>query len=102
VALEVRYVPMKDEGDNNIPKLFRVIYQDDVAVSYSHANLSEVKAADPEAIAGYYDIVSQYFKDLATLVDSSTDFTQDLRQEFMATARLCLLYCQEMSVAQQQ
>jgi hypothetical protein len=92
MALEVRYVPMKDEGDSNIPKIFRVIYQDSVALSYSVAGFAEVKAADPSAIETYFNLVSEYFKEVAAYVDTLTDFSTEAATEFLRIGMFCLKY----------
>ena len=92
MALEVRYVPMKDEGDFNVPKIFRVIYQSDTAVSYSVASFAEVKAADPSVISAYFDLVSVYFKERAEYVDTLTDFSRESATEFLQIGMFCLRY----------
>jgi uncharacterized protein YozE (UPF0346 family) len=92
MALEVRYVPMKDEGDYDLPKIFRVIYQDDVAVSYSVASFAEVKAANPSVISTYFDLVSTYFKERADYVDTLTEFSNESAREFLQIGMFCLRY----------
>jgi hypothetical protein len=47
MALEVRYVPMADEGDNDIPKIMKVIYKDGESIGYSVAPLDEAADCRP-------------------------------------------------------
>lgn len=92
MALEVRYIPMKDEGDGDMPKIFRVVYQDDTAISYSVAPFSEAKAADPSCVEKYFDLVSTYFSDLSTYFDTLTDFTSDATMKMLKIMSFCAMY----------
>jgi hypothetical protein len=78
MALEVRYVPMMDEADN-IPKIFRVVYNEsgDFLAS-SIADYKEAAIASPSCIEIYFDLLSTYFKNMSTFIDSQTQFNREV------------------------
>ena len=93
MAIEVRYVPMNDEGDHGYAKMMRVIYnQEGAAISYSEAPLSEAKIADPSSIAGYYDCLRNYFASVASYVDLQTDVTPEMSHKMLEISAFCMNY----------
>jgi hypothetical protein len=95
MALEVRYIPMKDEGQNNYPKIMRVIYKDNVAVSYAASSFSEAKAAAPESIEAYFDLVKEYFAGISSFCDSQTDFSGAMTLKMEEVMYFCIKYIDE-------
>jgi hypothetical protein len=78
MALEIRYVPMMDEADN-MPKIFRVVY--DESGKYVTSSVSDYKEATlvaPQVVEQYFDLLSTYFKDFSTYIDSQVSFNRDI------------------------
>lgn len=92
MALEVRYVPMKDEGDDNLPKIMRVIYKDGTAISYSPAKFDEARTADPTCVEVYFDLLSDYFKEVAAFCDAQYDFTTEMSKKMFSVMLFCNSY----------
>jgi hypothetical protein len=78
MALEIRYVPMLDESDS-IPKIYRVVYDESGNyVASSVADYKEAVAAAPSSIEVYFDLLSDYFKNMSTFIDSQTQFNREV------------------------
>jgi len=93
MAIEARYMPMIDEGDNGYPKMMRVIYDEQgKVVAQSEAPLSEAKAADPSSIASYYDCLRDYFTSIASYVDLQTDVTPAMSRKMFEVFAFCSNY----------
>ena len=78
MALEIRYVPMMDEADN-MPKIFRVVY--DETGKYITSSVSDYKEAAlvaPQVVEQYFDLLSTYFKDFSTYIDSQVSFNREI------------------------
>jgi hypothetical protein len=93
MAIEVRYVPMNDEGDHGYAKMMRVIYNEEgAAISYSEAPLNEAKVADPSSIAGYYDCLRNYFASVASYLDLQTDVAPEVSHKMLEISAFCMNY----------
>lgn len=78
MALEIRYVPMMDEADN-MPKIFRAVYDENGQfMASSIADYKEAALVDPTVVEKYFDLLSAYFKDFSTYIDSQTSFSRDI------------------------
>jgi hypothetical protein len=97
MALEVRYVPMVDEGDNGVPKIMRVIYNEEgTALTYAEANsLEEVQQAQPDCIEEYFNLVKNYFTDVAIYFDTKTAADEEVYERMLAVARMCFGYVEK-------
>jgi hypothetical protein len=92
MALEVRYVPMADEGDNDIPKIMKVIYKDGESIGYSVAPLDEAAIADPSVVEAYFNLIKEYFTSLASYFDAQTEFNNDTTLKMMQIMAFCMSY----------
>jgi hypothetical protein len=93
MALEVRYVPMVDEGDRGYPKIMRVIYNEqNVALSYEPCTVKEAQGAQPDCIEPYFNIVRDYFADAAKYFDIQDRTTNDISDKMLEIAAFCFGY----------
>ena len=78
MALEIRYVPMMDEADN-MPKIFRAVYDENGQfIASSIADYKEAALVSPQVVEQYFDLLSTYFKDFSTYIDSQVSFNRDI------------------------
>jgi hypothetical protein len=78
MALEIRYVPMMDEADN-MPKIFRAVYDESGNfLASSIADYKEAAAVAPACIEEYFDLLSDYFRNMSTFIDSQTQFNREV------------------------
>ena len=93
MALEIRYVPMLDEGDRNKPKIMRVIYDEaGAALTYSSATFTEAEVADPSCVALYFDLLREYFISFSAYLDAQTEFTNDVSMKMFELMIFCSVY----------
>ena len=95
MALEVRYTAMIDEGDNGYPKIYRVVYKDNKALSYSECSHEEALAADPSSIEDYFNNVSLYFTGVAEFMDAQTLAGPDVSVKILEVMNFCAKYMGE-------
>jgi hypothetical protein len=95
MALEVRYVSMIDEGDNGYPKIFRVVYRDNEAISYTACPFREASQADPSSIESYFNLVSLYFKGVAEFMDAQTASANEVTIKMMEVMQFSVTYLGE-------
>ena len=100
MALEVRYVPMVDEGDKGAPKIMRVIYNEEgAALTYAEANsLKEVQQAQPDCIEEYFNLIKNYFVDVASYFDTKVSPDEGAYQKMLDVARMCFSYVEKNPV----
>jgi hypothetical protein len=100
MALEVRYVPMADEGDKGTPKIMRVIYNEEgAALTYAEAiSLKEVQQTQPDCIEEYFNLVKNYFVDVANYFDTKVAPDEDAYQKMLEVARMCYSYVEKNPV----
>jgi hypothetical protein len=100
MALEVRYVPMLDEGDRGMPKIMRVIYNEagDV-LTYSSATFTEAETADPSCIAPYFDLLREYFISFSAYLDTQTAFTSEVSMKMFELMTFCGMYLEGKPVS---
>jgi hypothetical protein len=93
MALEVRYVPMIDEGDNGIPKIMRVVYNEAGNVlTYSAATFTEAETADPSCVELYFDLLREYFVSFSAYLDTQTAFTNEVSMKMFELMIFCSKY----------
>ena len=93
MALEVRYVPMLDEGDNGMPKIMRVVYNEaGDALTYSAATFTEAEVADPSCVALYFDLLREYFVSFSAYLDAQTAFTNEVSMKMFELMIFCSRY----------
>lgn len=92
MTLEVRYVPMVDEGDKDYPKIMRVIYNNGTAVAYEPTNIKEAEAADPSCIEPYFNLVRDYFRNVADYLDIQDKTSDEITEKMIDVAYFCLRY----------
>lgn len=93
MALEVRYVPMLDEGDNGMPKIMRVVYNEaGDALTYSAATFTEAEVADPSCVALYFDLLREYFVSFSAYLDAQTAFTKEVSMKMFELMIFCSRY----------
>ena len=93
MALEVRYVPMLDEGDNGMPKIMRVVYNEaGTALTYSAATFTEAEVADPSCVALYFDLLREYFVSFSAYLDAQTAFTNEVSMKMFELMIFCSRY----------
>ena len=93
MALEVRYVPMLDEGDNGIPKIMRVVYNEaGDALTYSAATFTEAETADPSCVELYFDLLREYFVSFSAYLDTQTAFTNEVSMKMFELMIFCSKY----------
>jgi len=100
MALEIRYVPMIDEGDRGMPKIMRVVYsQEGVALTYSPATFTEAEVADPSCVALYFDLLREYFISFSAYLDAQTEFTNDVSMKMFELMIFCSAYLEGKPVS---
>ena len=93
MALEVRYVPMLDEGDNGMPKIMRVVYNEaGDALTYSAATFTEAEVADPSSVPLYFDLLREYFVSFSVYLDAQTAFTNEVSMKMFELMIFCSRY----------
>jgi hypothetical protein len=93
MALEVRYVPMIDEGDKGMPKIMRVVYNEaGDALTYSAATFTEAETADPSCVAPYFDLLRDYFASFSAYLDTQTAFTNEVSMKMFELMTFCGTY----------
>jgi len=93
MALEVRYVPMLDEGDRGMPKIMRVVYNEvGAALTYSPATFTEAEVADPSCVALYFDLLREYFVSFSAYLDAQTAFTNEVSMKMFELMVFCSTY----------
>ena len=93
MALEVRYVPMLDEGDNGMPKIMRVVYNEaGDTLTYSAATFTEAEVADPSCVALYFDLLREYFVSFSAYLDAQTAFTNEVSMKIFELMIFCSRY----------
>ena len=93
MALEVRYVPMLDEGDKGYPKIMRVVYNEaGDALTYSAATFTEAEVADPSCVALYFDLLREYFISFSAYLDAQTAFTNEVSMKMFELMIFCSSY----------
>ena len=93
MALEVRYVPMLDEGDKGYPKIMRVVYNEaGDALTYSAATFTEAEVADPSCVALYFDLLREYFISFSAYLDAQTVFTNEVSMKMFELMIFCSSY----------
>lgn len=93
MALEVRYVPMIDEGDKGMPKIMRVVYNEaGTALTYSAATFAEAEVADPSCVALYFDLLREYFVSFSAYLDAQTAFTNEVSMKMFELMIFCSRY----------
>jgi hypothetical protein len=95
MALEVRYTTIIDEGDNGYPKIYRVVYKDNEALSYSECSHKEALEADPSSIEDYFNKVSLYFRGVAEFMDAQTLAGTDVSIKMLEVMNFCIKYATE-------
>ena len=97
MTLEVRYVPMIDEGDEGKPKIMRTIYNEQgVALSYSEvSSLKEAQVAQPTCIGEYFDLVKDYFVEVGNYFDAQTTISSDVYNKMLSVATMCFSYVEK-------
>jgi hypothetical protein len=95
MALEVRYTTIIDEGDSGHPKIYRVIYKDNEAISYLECSYKEALEADPSSIEDYFNNVSLYFRGVAEFMDAQTLAGPDVSVKILEVTNFCLKYMAE-------
>lgn len=96
MTLEVRYIPMLDEGDNGMPKIMRVVYNEaGAALTYSAATFTEAEAADPSCVALYFDLLREYFVSFSAYLDAQTAFTNEVSMEMFKLMTFCSQYLEK-------
>jgi hypothetical protein len=98
MALEVRYIPMIDEGDNNTPKIMKVVYKDGESIGYSIAPLDEAAVADPLVVEAYFNLIKEYFTGLASYFDTQTEFNNENTIKMMQIMTFCMGYIEARPV----
>ena len=93
MALEVRYVPMIDEGDRGMPKIMRVVYSEaGDALTYSAATFTEAETADPSCVALYFDLLRDYFVAFSAYLDAQSEFTNEMSMKMFELMVFCSTY----------
>jgi hypothetical protein len=93
MTLEVRYVPMIDEGDRGMPKIMRVVYNEVGAVlTYSAATFIEAETADPSCVPLYFDLLREYFVSFSAYLDAQTAFTNEVSMKMFELMVFCSTY----------
>ena len=93
MPLEVRYVPMIDEGDKGTPQIMRVIYNEqNVALSYEPCTVKEAQGAQPDCIEPYFNLVRDYFAGAAAYFDTQDKTSNEIAQKMVDIATFCYAY----------
>jgi hypothetical protein len=93
MALEVRYVPMKDEGDRDYPKIMKVVYNESgQALSYVPSPLKEAAIAVPSSIEEYFNLVRDYFNDIAVYIDQQEGLSEEVTMKMLEVMTFCSDY----------
>jgi hypothetical protein len=93
MALEVRYVPMVDEGDKGYPQIMRVIYNEqNVALSYEPCTIKEAQDAQPDCVEPYFNLVRDYLTQAAAFFDANAALSTEVLDRMNETAGFCLKF----------
>jgi hypothetical protein len=78
MTLNAMYVPMMDEADG-FPKIFRLIKDSNGTVLASApADYNEVIATAPDVLQSYFDLVSEFMKNMSVFMDNQSEFSKEL------------------------